>query len=459
MRRRLLTTYLTLLAAVSIGLAAPLGANIAARDTQTVFIDRQNDAVRFAGLAEQAIRTDRTVNLHAELTAYDNLYGISSAVVNRDGQILITSRPGIRMDDPAIADRLRAALAGERRGNDVVLWPWQRVPLVVAEPVGLGGEIIGAVVTISPVDGIRAATLRWWGLLGLITLVVLIVGTLAARPLTRWTLRPVADLDEVTHAITEGEMTGRVPADAGPPELRRLAISFNTMADTIATLLERQRTFVSYASHQLRNPLAALRLRVDTLGEQLPEYAASEHALTLDEVDRLTRICDSLLALARAESSRTLPSLIDAAAIADDRVTAWQLVASRSGGHIVRTGAVHADVLLAPGTLDQALDALIDNGLKFASPRATITVDVQPPSDGLVHIHVVDDGPGLREEELREATLPFWRDTNHRNVDGSGLGLAIVNTLIVAGGGTLHLRPAEPHGIDAHLTLPVAGPP
>jgi signal transduction histidine kinase len=457
MRRRLLATYLTLLTAVMVGLVVPLAVVTANQNAQQVFIDRRSDTARFASLAEPAIRSGHTVALHAELAGYDELYGIGAAVVTRDGNVLVSSRPDLELSDPDVSARVRAALSGERPGHTRAQWPWRDYPLVVAEPVGRGGEIIGAAVTISPTEPLRAATWRSWGLLVAVTLLVLAAGAVAALPLTRWMLRPVAHLDDVTHAITEGRHHARVQADEGPPELRRLAMSFNTMADTITTLLQRQRSFVSYASHQLRNPLAALRLRVDDLSEHLTDEGRADHALSLEEVDRLTRICDGLLAVARADAAPVQPVVVDAGAVADQRIEAWRPVAGRTRSRLIRAGAAHAPVRTTASTLDQTLDVLIDNALKFASPQATITVDVRAGAAGQVHVHVIDDGPGLPADELRKATRLSWSDAPRSSVDGNGLGLAIVTTLLDSGGGELHLMPARPHGVDARITLPAGG--
>ncbi len=137
MRRRLLLTYLSLLTGVLLALEVPLAVTFAARETQAVFIDRLNDTARFASLAEPALRTGQTVTLRAELVQYDQLYGIGTAVVDRDGHVLAASRQPIRLGDREVHGRLQDALSGESSGIVGVLWPWQSRPLVVSEPVGL----------------------------------------------------------------------------------------------------------------------------------------------------------------------------------------------------------------------------------------------------------------------------------------------------------------------------------
>jgi signal transduction histidine kinase len=225
------------------------------------------------------------------------------------------------------------------------------------------------------------------------------------------------------------------------------------MADTVADALARQRAFVAQASHQLRNPLTALRIRVDNLAEYLRPDGTDEHQLTLQETDRLALILDGLLALARAERGQHRTHPVDAAAVADERVAAWQPLAAQRGITLHRTGVTAAAVLAVDTAVDQAIDTLVDNALKFAGPGATVSVDVSSTDAG-VDIHVVDNGPGLSEDGRRHATERFWRAGDAQNVDGAGLGLPIAAVLVDASGGTLHLLPAVPHGLDAHVRFP-----
>ena len=469
MRRRLVTVYVTLLVTACLALAVPLCASIAARGTSDMLLDRINDTARFAGLAEPSVLTGDGGTLAGELIAYDQVYGIAAVVVDRDGEVVASSRPGLTLDelDPAgwpeshgqVPGPVRTALAGNRMGADTVVWPWQDGPLVVAEPIGRSGEVVGAAITVSPTESLRRATLVQWGVAWFVVAGLMLVGFAAAGPLTRWLLKPIDDLDEATRAVSGGSLDTRVCTAAGPEELRRLGESFNQMADTITSMLESQRTFVAYASHQVRNPLAALRLRVAGLTRHLGPEGMEDHRLALDEVDRLTRICDSLLTLARTEDSEHSVVCEDVREVVDDRVRAWSPIAERARAVLVGEGASNVSVRCVEGTLDQALDVLIDNALKFGGSGVRIVVRVrepviEPDGDGHLDVHVVDDGPGLPAGRLEQATRPFWRDGGGGE-GGSGLGLSIVVTLLELQGAGLTLRPAPSHGIDARIRLPI----
>lgn len=457
MRVRLVTTYLLLLLLVLAALEVPLALSIAGRDTQRLVADRLADVTRFATLAEPALRAGETAQLRVELQRYDEVYGIAAIVVDQDANPLVSSRDGLTLGAPGSAMRrqLQRALEGREASDDGTIWPWRLDPFVVAVPVGRGGEVIGAVVTISP-TGQRVASVRTaWSVLAGGGLIVLFAGIVAAWSLARWTLRPVAELDAAAHELGAGDYAARVPAADGPPELRRLGAAFNDMAATVADSLERQRAFVSHASHQLRNPLTALRLRVEDLGVDLTEPQAVEgHRLALEEAERLGDVLDSLLTLARAERGSYDLADVDAGDVAWARVVAWQPVAAKRDITLRYVRPPRPLRVRAVTTaLDQALDALIDNAVKFSGAGGTVTV--RPAGDdGGVAVHVLDTGPGLTAQQRELATERFWRAPDAQNVDGSGLGLPIVAVLVEASGGRLDLLPNEPTGLHAKVWLP-----
>jgi signal transduction histidine kinase len=457
MRRRLIYTYLVLLALVLVALELPLMSSAATRATEALVVDRLLDANRFAAMADPALRSGHTVRLAAILDRYYELYGIAGAVADRDGNLVVASGTRAGFDAARVHRLLAQALAGDRSADDQTVWPWQARPLIVAVPVTSGEDTIGAVVTLSPTDRLRAGEVRTAAYAGIAGLAALALFVAVAMALARWMLRPIAELDDTAQRVAHGALDARVPADLGPPELRRMARSFNAMADNVVDALEAQRAFVSQASHQLRNPLTSLRIRVDNLADHVDGDGLAEHRFTLEEVDRLGTILDSLLALARAERGQHARDEVDAARIADVRVAAWQPLAEQRGITLTRSGAPRAPVLAVVTAVDQALDALIDNALKFAGPGAHVTVSVEA-HESTVDIHVVDDGPGLSDEDRRRATERFWRAADRQNVDGSGLGLPIAAVLVEASGGALRLLPVLPRGLDACLTFAAAAP-
>jgi signal transduction histidine kinase len=316
-----------------------------------------------------------------------------------------------------------------------------------------GGDVIGAVATVSPVDHTRVAVLRGWGLLAVGEAVALLGGVLLALRTARWVLRPVHVLDTATHEIATGRLAARVAEGGGPPELRRLAASFNEMADHVEQVVERQQAFVADASHQLRNPLNALLLRLDDLAMRLPQPWTPEVSTAADEGRALARALDSLLELARAEHAGAEPEMVDVVPVVERRISAWALVAQHRGISLARSGARSAHALVSPEALQGVLDVVLDNALKFAPEGSRVVVDVSA-GDGESVVAVNDEGAGLDDEELARAGDRFWRSRRHQNVDGSGLGLAIARALVSPSGGRLEVRGNDPRGLSVRVRLP-----
>jgi signal transduction histidine kinase len=461
MRTRLVVTYLLLMCLVLLALEIPLGLVLVGRDSQEVATDRLADATRFASLAAPALREEEMAELGGEFQRYHELYAIDVALLDQEQRVVARSgRP--ELDERSRA-AVREALTGRQVSSYQMVWPWRAPPLVTAAPVTSGGEVLGAVVTVSPTGKVRDRVSSIWLALGGAGLLAVMAAVATAFGLARWALKPVTELSATAGQITAGEHTARVPHRTGPPELRRLAVSFNEMADSVTEALHRQRSFVAHASHQLRNPLTALRIRVEELGHELtpaacagcaPALAAArtEQEMALAETDRLGLVLDGLLALARAERGKHALTTVDAVAVTEARVVAWQPMADRRHVQlklVARAGPLPVSAV-ATG-LDQALDALIDNALKFTVDRVVVSV---AELDGGVTVHVADNGPGLTAEQRRRATEPFWRAPDAQNIDGAGLGLAIAHVLIEVSGGRFDLLPSLDGGLDARIWLP-----
>ncbi|MDQ2707508.1 MAG: HAMP domain-containing histidine kinase [Actinomycetota bacterium] len=450
MRRRLLVTVLVLVAMAVVGLGVPLAISDARSATQRQFTDRLADTARFASLAQRPITEGNPAALLAEMRRYDEVYGIAVALVGQDGQLSVTSR-ALDLGD---ADRVRVALAGRGSEPYPLLKPWYTRPMLLAEPVLVEGEVKGAIVTVSPTDALRHEVLVEWLALLAAGLVALTLAVAAALPVVRWIMRPVQRLDgglaRAAAAVLSGGPAEPVADGRGPPELRRLTSSFDQMVATVSQSMAAQRAFVADASHQLRNPLTALRLRLDNLGSA-PD--AEQHQAALEEADRLGEVLDGLLALARAERPVTDRAVVELDGVLVDRLEAWRVLAEHEGLRLCQTGPTGLRGLAAPGTVEAVLDALLDNAVKFSSPGGEICVGTGV-EDGQVLFSIRDHGPGLAAEELERATDRFWRSPAHHNLDGSGLGLAIAASMLRRCGGDLTLELPAGGGLRVLARLP-----
>jgi signal transduction histidine kinase len=463
-RTRLLVVFSVLAGLLVLGLGLPLAAASASAATSGLFADRLGDTTRYAALAQRAVSDDDPGALAAELIRYDELYGIAAVVLDRDGRVLAASRPAA----PGAADRRVAlALAGQRSEPPGTVWPWDSDPLLLAEPVLVGGEVRGAVVTVSPTAPARAETLRAWAALGGAGLVALGAAAALALPLVRWILAPVESLDAGTAQVAAAVRAGRAPRPVGdgrgPPELRRLSRHFDQMAAGVTQALESQAAFVADAGHQLRNPLTALRLRLQNVGAALAvpdarvdDALRDEHGAALEEVDRLGDVLEALLELARTEGRPADPVPVRLDPVLNDRVDAWRVLAEHDGLRLTRRGPGGLVVSSDPVILATVLDAVLDNAVKY-SPAGREVVLTTARVDGRVEIAVRDHGPGLDPSELSRATDRFWRGAPAAGRVGSGLGLAIAARGTERGGGELALELPDDGGLRVVLRFPGPG--
>ncbi|MBR8743124.1 HAMP domain-containing sensor histidine kinase [Nocardiopsis sp. MG754419] len=464
MLRRLLTILLPVAFVLVGAVFAPLAAVIAQQETQQVYVDRLGDAGRFASLARTALEVDRGNALAQEMARYEQLYGIPAVVVAPDGEVVSGSGDLDRMrslvDDVDMEAGIIAALAGERPEPPTTVWPWNSDPMVVAEPIGRDSEVAGAVVLVSSTQRLGADILAAWGWMALISLVPLALLVTASLPLSRWVLQPIRRLDDATTSVTAGDLDVHVDAESGPPELRRLTDSFNTMVDVVRRALERQRAFVSEASHQLRNPLASLRLSVENLGPYLKgEDAREAHEVAIDEATVMHRMLNSLLAATRLESV-TGTEAVDVTALVETRVARWRAL-GQSRGIEVTTDLPDQVWAHAPaGGLGSILDELFSNAMRLSGGTR---IEIRAEDGAEVRIGVLDNGAGLPEDEREAALDRFWRSPRHQNTEGTGLGLAIAADLVREAGGRLTLGDGladeEHRGFGVIITLPPAEAP
>ncbi|WP_214324424.1 sensor histidine kinase [Nonomuraea sediminis] len=442
MRRRLVLTYMSLTALLLIALEIPLWFTFTMNDFHHLANTRLREAARLAVQAVPVLTTGgQRGALERDMRAYQAQTGARIAVVDRTGRI-ISATGSVTITDP---ERLRRALQGDR--SDFVDYPInvRALPLFLAEPVTAETGVLGAVVMISPTGDVRAGAVRTLLVLVAALLLGMAAAALLAAPFTRWVLRPVRSLDRAAKAIAGGDYEVRAPADDGPAELRSLAQAFNTMAGRLVTVLRAHQNFTADASHQLRNPLTALRLRLENLQETAPD---PEVARAAAEAERFGGILDALLRLAQAEGRITRMVRVELRALAGERVAAWRPAALVRQVRVEVSGPEVA-VSSAPDALGQVLDVLVDNAIEHAPPGSVVRVRTNGTA-----IHVADQGPGMSAEEKARAWERFWRGSTSADREGSGLGLAIAASLLDSIGGAAELRDAEPSGLEVVVRLP-----
>ena len=460
MTGRLLVGYLTLTVLVLVILEVPLGISYARRQIDELTFDVERDAVALASLSEDVLEGTQDLDLQSVAEAYQERTGGRVVIVDDQGDVVADSdpfRPGDRSfaSRPEIQTALGGGVATGTRRSETL----DENLLYVAVPVASGGEVHGAVRITYPTSTVDERVERNWARLGLVALVTLAAATVVGIVLARSVTRPLRRLQETATRLGHGDLEARTPTDEGPPEVRSLSIAFNDTATRLEQLVTAQEAFVADASHQLRTPLTALRLQLENVREEVGPDEAEEVDAALSEVGRLSRLVDGLLALARAERTSTTVTaeVIDLGALLDERREVWAPVATDQGVALVfDTGDQPVRVLATPDHVAGVVDNLLANALDVSAPGSAVTLSCRSSTDH-AEAHVVDEGPGLSDDERARAFDRFWTTPSAgRRLGGSGLGLPIARQLARIDGGELELRAAPTGGVDAVLRLPAA---
>lgn len=461
MKTRLIGALVTVAALILVVFSIPLASFVASVERDRLVTALERDAFILAGHAKETLNNTEGAVLPS-LQPYVDEYGASNdarvVITNSLGQAVSSNDAGIIIgtsfiNRPEVAGALTGVPSvGER---DSVTLGGRLV--FVAVPVLLGDEVLGVVRLSNPKSQIdKAVQDRILGILiaGFCTLLAA-VGV--AIPLALTIARPISRLTRRTESLAEGDFSVRADDSSGPPEVRELSRSFNAMAGRIGLMIENQRQFAGSVSHQLRTPLTALRLRLeqaqDAIGDDNVPLAEALEA-SRAEADRLQEMVEQLLALTRLEGGNTTTVTVDAAEIVRSRVSMWEPLAAEKDIDLQITGLEAASCVVLDGALEQIVDNFIDNALTAAPEKSTITIDVRRAGNNVM-IDVIDDGPGLTEEQRARAFERFWRGPTKENSPGTGLGLAIVRQLAVASGGTTELlaRSDGASGMCARVTL------
>jgi signal transduction histidine kinase len=298
-----------------------------------------------------------------------------------------------------------------------------------------------------------ATRIRGVLLVGLFTLIITLIATVL---IANTTTRRLRALQIATTEISSGNLNTRLgDKPGGAPEIRQLERTFDAMVERLQSLLDSQRSFASDASHQLRTPLTALRLRLENASEQVDDPQAMAEAIDAAsfEVSRLQMLIDGLLALARIEGSTPTLQPTNIGELIAQRIDMWQPLADEKGIRLTRLGQADVAVLATEASLDQMLDAYIENAIDFSPLDSVIVISVNISGD-MVSIHVIDQGPGMKATERERAFDRFWR--GRADGSGTGLGLAIVRRLADSINAHANLNASNPDGtgIDASITIP-----
>jgi signal transduction histidine kinase len=422
---------MVLVTAVGVGVfAVPLAFTLSDlhREEKVVRLERS------ASEASSEVPTDfpkrrASIDLVQEAQQVIGLYG-------RDGRRIAGAGP--RHADSIVRDALRGEVRDRDIGNR----------LVVAQPVTRGERIVGAVRASAPLSVVADRTRGAFIRMALAASAAIAIAGLVALWQSRRLARPVGRLAATANALGNGDFTVR-EEQSGVPEVDAVSHALGVTAERLDRMLQRERAFSADASHQLRTPLTSLRVTLEAaqLDPGTDQGAAIDTAL--DEVDRLDRTIDDLVALAR-EVPRTDPHT-DLARVLMAFGAEWQGRSAELGRSLeVEVPVDLPEVRASDRALRQILEVLVDNAIRHGG--GPITVRARAARPGAV-VAVTDEGPGIAGDPQRIF------DRRVSNTGRSGIGLALARSLAEAEGGRLVLSATGPAATTFSLFLPGSTPP
>jgi signal transduction histidine kinase len=371
-------------------------------------------------------------------------------LVSRDGRVL-RSTPDVRgrmlIPAKAFAQARRGPVYFELKGLQGI----SKHARLIARPVRAGGSIVVAGTTLKDRERANESLVR--ALLIGVPL-ALLLASMAGVGLAAGALRPVERMRSRAATISAVDVDARLPLPEARDEIHRLGETLNEMLARLQSAFARERAFVADASHELRTPLAILKAELELAardGRSTQELSAAVRSAVV-EVDRLSRLAEDLLVLARADEGRlpvrAVPQPVEP--LVRQVACAFEAQARADGRQIRTESPAGLEATVDPLRIRQALGNLVENALRHGAGDVRVFA---LRSNGGIELHVSDHGNGFPAEFLPEAFERFTRGDAGRTGAGSGLGLAIVDAIARGHGGSVHVRNTDT-GSDVWLVVP-----
>lgn len=407
-----------------------------------------------------ALNFDDTGYLKDFLEINLNNTGIRCVITNSISEVIIDSNTFAKAEDfVIISDIVTSAIRGEvtsstsENSNGVKT-------LSVAAPIINDGIVDGAVLLSESTDNIDNAVKSVRTGLIIFSVVILLLVILLSFRMGHMVTSPLNDFITTVQEISKGNFDKNIPVK-GNSEIDQLANAINYMSTELEHLEGKRRKFVSDASHELKTPMATIKLICDSITatpDPDPGMVQEFLADLSDEVDRLTRIIEKLLLLTKLDSKETnlTPELVDVGMMLQRIKT--NLTPLAAGKNITITSDVQAD--MPPVTLDydriwEAMYNLVDNAIKYSKIGGTVKITASV-SEELLKICIYDSGKGIPDEFKERIFERFYRldDSRTRETGGTGLGLAIAREAVILHGGKLYAEDNPEGGSCFVMTLP-----
>ncbi len=321
-------------------------------------------------------------------------------------------------------------------------------------------NIIGVLLLVSPVQEIMQNLYQLQDQMIMIFAAIAVAALICSWVFSRVITRPLSGLNRGIQRMSKGDFSARVKV-RGSGEMKQLARAFNSMSEKLETLDQSRNQFVSNASHELKTPLATMKIMIESLIYQ-PEMAKNLRTEFLtdinNEIDRLSAIVSDLLTLVQMDSQNVKLSRenLSIAQLIKENAHRLQPIADQKKQKIVLTLSDPCDIYADKSKLNQVIYNLMENAVKYTQNGGTIRVSLQRQGRDARFV-VADNGPGIPKENLPHIFDRFYRvdKARSREKGGTGLGLSIVHQLVLLHGGAISVESEEGKGASFIVELPL----
>ena len=321
-------------------------------------------------------------------------------------------------------------------------------------------DVIGVLLLVSPIQEIMQNLYQLQDQMILIFAAVAVTALVCSWVFSRIITRPIAGLNRGIQKMSKGDFSARVKV-RGSGEMKQLARAFNSMSEKLETLDQSRNQFVSNASHELKTPLATMKIMIESLIYQpdMDKNLRTEFMTDINnEIDRLSAIVSDLLTLVQMDSQnvKLTRENLSIAQLIQENAHRLQPIANRKGQKIVLQLQDSCDIYADKSKLNQVIYNLMENAVKYTQASGVIRVTLQRQGRNAI-FKVSDNGPGIPKENLPHIFDRFYRvdKARSREKGGTGLGLSIVHQLVLLHGGAISVESEEGRGATFIVELPL----
>ncbi len=321
-------------------------------------------------------------------------------------------------------------------------------------------DIIGVLLLVSPVQQMMQSLYQLQDQMILIFVLVAVAALLCSMVFSRVITRPIAALTRGIQRMAKGDFSARVKA-RGSGEMKHLADTFNVMSEKLESLDQSRNQFVSNASHELKTPLATMKIMLESLIYQpdMEQGLRTEFMNDINrEIDRLSAIVSDLLTLVQtdAHSMKLTRENVSLAAIVKETAHRLKPVADKREQTVTLSLQDACDMYADKSKLQQVVYNLMENAVKYTQAGGQVQVLLQRVGRDAV-LTVSDNGPGISQENIAHIFDRFYRvdKARSRESGGTGLGLSIVHQLVLLHGGSIRVQSEEGNGTSFIVELPL----